>query len=83
MEGLWFYSLQQWGTNQADRYVDDLTAIFEFLASNPESGAVSENIRTKYRRYPVVRHVVYYRETSYGIEIIRILHDRMLASRYL
>ena len=27
-----------------------------------------------------MRHVVYYRETSYGIEVIRVLHDRMLAT---
>ena len=31
----------------------------------------------------VIRHVIYYRETDYGIEVIRVLHDRMLATRYL
>ena len=42
-----------------------------------------ENIRTGYRKHPVIRHVIYYRETDYGIEVIRVLHDRMLATRYL
>ena len=83
MEAVWLYSLQEWGAEQTDRYIDNLTAAFEFLAGNPKSGISSEHIRSGYRRYPVIRHIVYYRKTSYGIEIIRVLHDRMLASRHL
>lgn len=82
MEAVWLYSLQEWGAEQTDRYIDDLTDAFEFLADNPRTGTQCENIRTGYRKYPVIRHVVYYRETGYGIEIIRVLHDRMLASRH-
>jgi len=81
MEAVWLFSLQEWGAEQADRYIDDLTAAFEFLVDNPKAGRQCENIRPGYRKYPVIRHVVYYRETGYGIEIVRILHDRMLASR--
>lgn len=83
LEEVWLYSLSQWGVERANRYVDDLTAAFELLANNPRAGARFDNIRHGYRRYPVVRHVVYYREAQDGIEIVRILHDRMLASRYL
>ena len=83
MEAVWLYSLQEWGAEQTNRYIDDLTTAFEFLADSPKAGTNCENIRAGYRKYPVIRHVVYYRETSYGIEIVRVLHDRMLASRYL
>jgi len=82
MEAIWLYSLTEWGAQQTDRYIDDLTAAFEFLAESPKAGTLCENIRAEYRKYPVVRHVVYYRDTDYGIEIIRVLHDRMLASRH-
>jgi plasmid stabilization system protein ParE len=30
-----------------------------------------------------LRHVIYYREVDYGIEIIRVLHDHQLATRHL
>lgn len=83
MEAVWLFSLQAWGLTQADRYIDDLSAAFEFLTGNPKSGAPCDNIRAGYRKYPVIRHVVYYRETHYGIEVIRVLHDRMLATRHL
>jgi len=83
METVWLYSLKQWGAQQTERYIDDLTGTFEFLAENPKAGTACENIRAGYRKHPVIRHVVYYRETGYGIEVIRVLHDRMLATRYL
>ncbi len=83
MEAVWLYSLQEWGAEQTDRYIDDLTAAFEFLLDSPKAGSPCENIRAGYRKYPVIRHMVYYRETSYGIEVIRVLHDRMLALRHL
>jgi len=83
MEAVWLYSLQEWGLSQTDRYIDDLTTAFEFLTGNPKAGTSCESIRVGYRKYLVIRHVVYYRETNYGIEIIRVLHDRMLALRHL
>ena len=82
MEAVWLYSLSEWGAQQTDRYIDDLTAAFTFLADNPKAGRLCEHIRAGYRKYPVLRHVIYYRETRYGIEIMRVLHDRMLATRY-
>lgn len=82
MEAVWLYSLDQWGAQQTDRYIDDLVEAFAFLAHSPKAGTACDNIRLGYRRYPVIRHIVYYRMTDYGIEIMRILHDRMLASRH-
>jgi toxin ParE1/3/4 len=82
MGAIWLYSLHEWGAEQADRYIDDLTTAFVFLVGSPKAGTQCANIRAGYRKYPVIRHVVYYRETSNGIEIIRVLHDRMLSSRH-
>jgi toxin ParE1/3/4 len=83
MEAVWLYSSNEWGLEQAGPYTDDLTAAFECLANNPKSGTRSEHIRVGYRRHPVLRHVIYYRETAYGIEVVRVLHNRMLATRHL
>ncbi len=81
LEAVWFYSLTEWGVGQSERYINDLTSAFDFLATSPKAGMACQNIRRDYRRYPVSRHVVYYRVTKYGIEVIRILHDRMLPKR--
>jgi plasmid stabilization system protein ParE len=40
-------------------------------------------IRKGYRVYHVGRHLIFYRQKSPGIEIIRILHDRMDVETHL
>ncbi len=82
MEAVWLYSLSEWDARQTERYSDSLIDAFVFLAENFGAGTACDHIREGYRRYPVKRHMVYYRETSYGIEVMRVLHDRMLASRH-
>ena len=83
MEALWLYSLAEWGRAQTEQYVDALTEAFDFLADSPNTGTACDHIRAGYRRFPVTRHVIYYRTTEYGIEVVRVLHDRMLATRHL
>lgn len=83
MEAVWQYSLRQWGFARTQRYIDELDDAFQFLASSPKGGVRCDEIRPGYRRYQVNRHVIYYREAEFGVEIIRILHDRMLAVRQL
>ncbi len=34
-------------------------------------------------QWGVERHMIYFRITDYGIAVIRVLHDRMQASRHL
>ena len=75
LEAVWLFSLAEWGQEQADNYIDDLTAAFELLAGAPQAGTPCDNIREGYRRYPVLRHVVYYRTRDYGVEVIRRLHN--------
>jgi toxin ParE1/3/4 len=82
MEAIWLYSFSVWGLDQANDYFDRFTNAYHLLANNPKSGILSNNIRQGYRKYSLMSHMVYYRETEYGVEIMRILHDRMQASRH-
>jgi toxin ParE1/3/4 len=42
------------------------------------ANADMKSIRTTYRKHPVGRHLVFYRQISINqIEIVRILHERM------
>jgi toxin ParE1/3/4 len=71
------------GLEQAERYVDLLSAAFRVLAASPMSASASEHIRQGYRRRNVERHMIYFRVTDYGIAVIRVLHERMDAPQYL
>jgi len=83
LEGIWRYTLGEWGIEQAHRYTDEITAAFAQLADNPHLGPSCDYIRTGYRRSPVERHVIYFRITEYGIAVIRVLHERMDAPKRL
>lgn len=83
LEGIWLYTLGEWGIDQAHRYTDDLTAAFDQLARAPLLATACNHIRKGYRRSNVGRHVIYFRVTDYGIAVIRVLHDRMDAPRHL
>ena len=83
LERIWTDTLRRWGREQANRYTDVLTAVFAELAQFPKTAPECEQIRPGYRRRSVERHMIYFRITTYGIAIIRILHDRMDAPRHL
>jgi toxin ParE1/3/4 len=83
MEAIWLYSFTNWGVEQADCYIDDLTDAFDFLINNSKAGTACDHIRQSYRRHPVKSHVIFYRETGYGIEIMRVLHTRKLPTLHL
>jgi toxin ParE1/3/4 len=83
LEAIWLYSAQTWGVEQADRYIDLLSSGFADLAQLPQMAHACDHLRPGYRRWRVERHVVYFRLADYGIAVIRVLHDRMDATRHL
>lgn len=71
------YTQANWGREQRDIYLSKIDASFHLLASEPERGRACDDIRPGYRKYRVGRHVIFYLQSSVGLEIIRILHERM------
>lgn len=83
LEAIWRYTFKQWGVTQANSYIDMLNAAFANLTQTPKIAPACDHIRKGYRCRHIVRHMIYFRITSYGISIVRVLHDRMDAGRYL
>jgi toxin ParE1/3/4 len=83
LESIWTYTAQHWGVEQANRYIDFIAAAFEELAQSPQAAPACDNVRPGYRRRSDERHMIYFRITNYGIAVVRILHERMDAPRYL
>jgi toxin ParE1/3/4 len=71
------YTQMNWGREQRNRYLAKLDECFHLLAEKPLRGVSCDDLRSGYRKYPVGRHIVFYREAQVGIEIIRILHVSM------
>ena len=78
IENIWLYTFENWSLEQADRYINLLLDEIEYLADNPNSGKDFNNIRKNYRCSKVKSQLIFYRpDKQSGIEIIRILHQRM------
>jgi toxin ParE1/3/4 len=71
--GIWRYSFEQWGDEQADKYLGGLDSAIRSLADNPERGIGRENVCKGYRVLFVGSHAVYYTVTPTAINVIRVL----------
>lgn len=79
IENIWLYTFENWSLEQADRYINLIFNEIEYLANEPNSGKDFNHIKKNYRCSKVKSHLIFYRftEKHKGIEIIRILHQRM------
>ncbi|MES2095762.1 MAG: type II toxin-antitoxin system RelE/ParE family toxin [Pseudomonadota bacterium] len=83
LDGVFDYTVAHWGLPQALRYIDLIEAACADLAEAPQRTQDCAYIRPGYRRRSVERHVIYFRQTDYGIAVVRILHHRMDAPGHL
>ena len=77
------FTLKSWGREQRNIYLSKFDESFHLLADQPHLGSARDDILKGYRVYHVGRHLIFYRQKSTGIEIIRILHDRMDVETHL
>jgi toxin ParE1/3/4 len=76
------YTERHWGRDQRNKYLSILDACFHAIAERPWVGIPCDFIKTGYQKYHVGRHLVFYRQNTAFIEIIRILHDGMDVERH-
>lgn len=60
----------------ADWFVDLLTRHFALLGDNPHAGRKRDDLRPRYRCFPVGQYLVFYRIAEPGVQILRIVHGR-------
>lgn len=74
LAGIFQYSVEQWGVEQADRYRTRLYAACGNLASFPDLGRRRREYGSRVRSFPVAQHIVYDRVIEDGVEVVRITH---------
>jgi toxin ParE1/3/4 len=83
LEGIWDHTEKRWGIAKAEEYTIQLWRQIEAVADNPASGRECAEIRAGYFKYRSGSHFLFYRLTEAGIDIVRILHERMDFPRHL
>ena len=77
IESIWEYTRNTWGHEQARRYLLQLHEVCEELAANPGIGRVRNEVLEGLRSFPTGKHVVFYLVEADGIDVVRVLHERM------
>ena len=83
LEDIWTYTVARWGADQAENYLRQLAVAMTYVAADPERGRACDDVRAGYRKHAVGAHVPFYRKAPKGVEVVRILHQRMDFQRHL
>ena len=77
------HTQERWGVEQRNRYLGDLDACFQRIGANSTLGNSAEAIRAGYRRIRAGSHMLFFRKSGNEVEIVRVLHERMLPGKHL
>jgi toxin ParE1/3/4 len=77
------YTVIQWGPEQWEKYSALLQVACEKIIPRNLRYARSVPDRPELRRWQCERHVIFFIKVKGGIEIVRVLHERMLPAGYL
>jgi toxin ParE1/3/4 len=82
IDGIWNYSADRWGLDQADSYVDAIRDACYALAKGTKHGRPAE-VLPDFQKYLCGSHVVYFLDYPDHLDVIRVLHQRQDAERHL
>ena len=71
------YTLSQWGADQMERYIRQLTDRCDWLAQDPQTGRSRSDIHPDYFCHPQGKHLIFYLQDSVGISVIGFPHQSM------
>lgn len=83
LSSIWDFTVERWDIDQAETYLTEIRAAFERIATEPDRGRRCDDVRDGYRRYGIGSHLIYYRQRIDGVDVIRVLHQRMDPTRHL
>ncbi|NMD56825.1 MULTISPECIES: type II toxin-antitoxin system RelE/ParE family toxin [Tsukamurella] len=83
LSSIWDYTEERWDVRQAEAYLVEIRAAIERIAEDPDRGRACDDVRDGYRRYAIGSHLIFYRARSGGIDVVRVLHQRMDPTRHL
>lgn len=80
LEDIWYYGCHHFGEEQADRYINQISCIFQAM-SDHNIGTPRPELEEYIFALPVERHMLYFWQTQ--TDIIRILSQHQDAGRHL
>ena len=80
---IWLYTFNEWGQQQADVYLDDLSAAMALLAEQPLACRERLEFNPPVRIHHHAHHLLVYLVHDDGINVVRVLHEGMELDSHL
>ena len=82
LEDIFDYTFDEFGFNQAEKYLLEIEEIFQHLIVNPQIGKKRDEIKQGLYSFPKDNHIIFYRILDNHIRIVRVLHGSRDISKY-
>jgi len=82
LEAIIKLSSEQWGQKQSETYMNGLEDLVANLADFPDLGLDSSQYIKGLLSFPYQSHSIFFVKKSHGINIVRILHNKMNPHRH-
>lgn len=83
LNDIWEHTSKRWDDDQAETYLRIIRAAIDAVAANPKLGRLYDDVRAGYRRHRAGYHLIFYREMSGAIDVVRVLHEKMDVESHL
>ena len=77
LDEIWDYTAERWGLEQAETYTRAIWERIKAISRRPAMGQDASDIRANYYKVPCGSHFLFYRLITEGVDVVRILHERM------
>ncbi|MBL7003701.1 MAG: type II toxin-antitoxin system RelE/ParE family toxin [Gammaproteobacteria bacterium] len=74
LESVTDFTIENWGNNQAETYLNQLQELLNTLAENPTLGLMRESLGTNIQSFQYKSHHIFYFCENDTLHILRILH---------
>lgn len=82
LEDIFDYTLDEFGFDQAEKYLLEIEEIFQNLIINPQIGKKRDEIKQGLYSFPKDNHIIFYRILDNHIRIVRVLHGSRDIPKY-
>ena len=82
LEDIFDYTLDEFGFDQAEKYLLEIEEIFQNLIINPQIEKKRDEIKLGLYSFPKDNHIIFYRILDNHIRIVRVLHGSRDISKY-
>ena len=82
LEDIFDYTFDEFGFDQAEKYLLEIEGVFQNLIVNPQLGKKREEIKQDLYSFPKDNHIIFYRILDNHIRIVRVLHGSRDIPKY-